>query len=186
MISGGPFAPPPPSRTCYYPDPSGARVKSSAIKESKALSQYSGRCLLPLERARRRQKARAHRSYKADRRRPPPPPPRQRAARSAGAESTARRLGTSRSETRQVPGRNSQPPLDDAAVSRLSPADVFVSSSADQSGQTASASNDTDTDTTGTSTTLMSSSLRQRATKLLSRTSRTFGVGVSKLDENLI
>ena len=41
----------------------------SAIKGSKALSQYSGRCLLSLERARRRQKARAHRSYKADRRR---------------------------------------------------------------------------------------------------------------------
>ena len=29
----GAFAPPPPSRTCYYPDPSGARVKWQKFKE---------------------------------------------------------------------------------------------------------------------------------------------------------
>ena len=29
-ISGGGPLPPPPSRTCYYPDPSGARVKTNA------------------------------------------------------------------------------------------------------------------------------------------------------------
>ena len=51
-ISGwGPFAPPPPSRTCYYPDPSGARVntaRSASILTGPSVSINTARAVLIL------------------------------------------------------------------------------------------------------------------------------------------